>query len=204
MVSIIFFLHLGTFPCRNINVITKLLCFLSYDSMTELFNCNAAPWTHLYVKYCTGETAPPIHRNNTHMPMDRHMDTPNYVQVCTHRHTVLHICTYTHIHSLVHSMHILVHSMHSMHMDCAHVHMHSNPLVHSYVHRHSRIPNCIYRHSHMHTWIPYTCICNCISIGMYICLCILRHSPVQYVKVHAYKYTQLYPNSFRVLGSDKM
>lgn len=39
---------------------------------------------------------------------------------------------------------------------------------------------------------------------MYICLCILRHSPVQYVKVHAYKYTQLYPNNFRVLVSDKM
>lgn len=130
---------------------------------------------------------------------------------CVHIDTLS--CTYAHIypytltcpqHAHTCPQHALVHSVHSMHMDCANVHVHSNPLVHSYVHTHSRIPNCIYRHSHMHTWIPYTCICNCISIGMHICLCILRHSPVQYVKVHAYKYTQLYPNSFRVLGSDKM
>lgn len=149
MVSIIFFLHLGTFPCRNINVITKLLCFLSYDSMTELFNCNAAPWTHLYVKYCIGETAPPIHRNNTHMPMGRHMGTPNYIQVCTHRHTVLHICTYTHIHSFVHSMHLFTACTWTVPMYiCTQIHLytHMSTDIHAYQTVYTGIVTCIHEY----------------------------------------------------------
>lgn len=152
MVSIVFFLHLGSFPCTTINVITNLLCFLLYDSMTELYNCNATPSTHLCLKYSTGETAPPTHRNSTRIPMGRHMGTPNYTQVCTHRHTVLHIYTHTHIHSLVHSMHILVWTV-PMYM-CTQIHLytHMSTDIHTYQTVYTGIVTCIHEY-HTHAYV---------------------------------------------------
>lgn len=200
---IFFFLTSWHFPCININVITMLLCFLLLcDNVTELYNFSATPSPHLYLQYSTGERVPPSHRNNTHMPMGRHMNTLIHIQVCTHRHTVLYTHTYT----------LTCPQQSHMYVYCAHVHVHRSPLVHSHVCRHSHIPNCIHRHIHMHIYTLYICTCiyNGISIGMcayvyidiYTCIhtFMCAYSDMSLCNIGRYMHTHI----LTLLGSDKM